>query len=106
MKRPETNKFVLNEDNKRKSDRHPTHKGVLDVEGRLYWIGGYLNESQYGIYFKGDIRPVSDEDLERYFSEGGNAKIGNKTAPRSVAPPPLMKPPVLIYDDSGDELPF
>ncbi len=102
MKRPERNKFVLNEDNKRKSDRHPTHKGVLDVEGRLYWIGGYLNESQYGMYFKGDVRPVSDEDLERYFSEGNKPKI---SAP-AISQPKQAKPVPIIDDNWDDELPF
>lgn len=104
MKRPETNKFVLNEDNKRKSDRHPSHKGVLDVEGTLYWIGGWYNESQYGTYFKGDVRPVTDEEIDRYFREQPS-KGGSKPAPKSVAPSPT-KLPVVIEDDIDDELPF
>ena len=101
MKRPEQNKFVLNEDNKRKSDRHPTHKGVIDVEGRLYWMSGYLNESQYGMYFKGDIRPVNDEDLGRYFNEAGGRKISSPT----ISMPKQAKP-IEINNDFEDDLPF
>lgn len=101
MKRPEQNKFVLNEDNKRKSDRHPTHKGVIDVEGRLYWMSGYLNESQYGMYFKGDIRPVNDEDLGRYFNEAKDRKISSPT----ISMPKQAKP-IEINNDFEDDLPF
>lgn len=105
MKRPDTNKFTLNEDNKRKSNRHPSHRGVIDVEGTLYWIDGWYNEGEYGDYIKGNVKRITDEDLERYFSDNGNNKPSSQTAPRSVAPPP-MKPPVVIEDDFDDELPF
>ncbi len=96
MKRPETNKFTLNEEKNRKSDKHQTHRGVLDIDGKLYWIGGWYNDGNYGTYFKGDVRLVTDDEIAKYFS--------NNTQDSQI-PKPMAKP-VVIEEDFDDELPF
>ena len=96
MKRPDKNKFTMNQDMNRKSDNHPTHRGVLDVNGKLYWIGGWHNGGNYGTYFKGDVREVTQDEIAKYFSNT------HKDAP---AIQPLRKP-VVVQEDFDDELPF
>lgn len=86
----------MNQDMNRKSDNHPTHRGVLDVNGKLYWIGGWHNGGNYGTYFKGDVREVTQDEIAKYFSDT------TKDAP---AIQPLRKP-VVVQEDFDDELPF
>jgi hypothetical protein len=105
MKRPEINGFVLNEDKNKKSERHPSHKGVLDVDGVLYWVSGWYNNGQYGAYFKGDIRPISDDEINRYFSEGQKPEINKREAAERFAARAVAKP-IVVDDDIDDELPF
>ena len=97
MKRPDRNKFTMNQDMNRKSDTHPTHRGVLDVEGKLYWIGGWHNGGNYGTYFKGDVREVTQDEIAKYFS--------NNTTQPAPSPRPAPKP-IVVEDDFDDELPF
>ena len=96
MKRPDKNKFTMNQDMNRKSDNHPTHRGVLDVNGKLYWIGGWHNGGNYGTYFKGDVREVTQDEIAKYFSN---------TSKNAPAIQPLRKP-VVVQEDFDDELPF
>jgi hypothetical protein len=98
MKRPERNKINLNADKYRKSDKHPSHKGVVDIDGALYWVAGWFNDGEYGSYFKGDFKAVTDEELDKYFSEDMPAKPASKPLP--------VKPPVVVDDDMDDDLPF
>jgi hypothetical protein len=98
MKRPELNKINLKEDKYRKSDKHPSHKGVVDIDGTYYWVSGWFNDGEWGTYFKGDFKAVTDEEMAKYFSD----------EPQSVpAAKPLSKPrAVVVDDDIQDELPF
>ena len=96
MKRPETNKFTLNEEKNRKSDKHPTHRGVLDVNGQLYWIGGWYNDGQFGTWFKGDIREITPEEIAKYFGD----------EPKVALPSKPLRQAVLVDNSIEDELPF
>jgi hypothetical protein len=98
MKRPELNKINLKEDKYRKSDKHPSHKGVVDIDGTYYWVSGWFNDGEWGTYFKGDFKAVTNEEMAKYFSD----------EPQSVpAAKPVSRPrPVMVDDDISDELPF
>jgi uncharacterized protein YxeA len=41
-----TNSFVLFPDRDRKTDRHPTHTGTLNVDGVEYFMDAWVNESK------------------------------------------------------------
>ena len=100
MKRPERNKINLNADKYRKSDKHPSHKGVVDIDGTFYWVAGWFNDGEYGTYFKGDFKAVTDEEMAKYFSD-------DEQPPSAPAAKPVSRPkPVVIQDDISDELPF
>jgi hypothetical protein len=75
MKRPERNKINLNADKYRKSDKHPSHKGVVDIDGTFYWVAGWFNDGEYGTYFKGDFKAVTDEEMAKYFGTESNPAI-------------------------------
>jgi len=107
MKRPERNKINLKEDKYRKSDKHPSHKGVVDIDGALYWVAGWFNDGEYGSYFKGDFKAVTDEELDKYFSEEQPASRSvTKPVTKEVTKPLPVKPPIVVDDDMDDDLPF
>jgi hypothetical protein len=96
MKRPELNKINLKEDKYRKSDKHPSHKGVVDIDGTYYWVSGWFNDGEWGTYFKGDFKAVTNEEMAKYFSDD-----------EQPASKPVSRPkPIMLDDDISDELPF
>jgi hypothetical protein len=97
MKRPERNKLMIKENKYRDSDKHPSHKGVVDIDGNYYWVAGWLNDGECGTYFKGDFKAVTAEEMTKYFSD--------EQSPSVPASKPALKP-VVIEDDISDELPF
>lgn len=102
MKTPSNNQFYLNQDKYRKSNNHPSHKGAINIDGKIYWISGWYNVTSDNSYFKGEIRPVNDVDLEKYFSQKDE-----KVPPKSEhKPSSLPKMPIQVQDDDDDMLPF
>jgi hypothetical protein len=96
MKRPELNKINLKEDKYRKSNKHPSHKGVVDIDGTYYWVSGWFNDGEWGTYFKGDFKAVTDEEMAKYFSDDEQPAAKPVSKPRAV----------VVDDDISDELPF
>jgi hypothetical protein len=100
MKRPERNKINLNADKYRKSDKHPSHKGVVDIDGTFYWVAGWFNDGEYGTYFKGDFKAVTDEEMAKYFSDD------EQSVTKPVTKTVTKLKPVVVEEDIDDELPF
>jgi len=58
MQYDDSNKGVLFREKDKKSDSHPDFKGSINVEGRDYWLSGWVNESKQGQkYFKLSVSP-------------------------------------------------
>jgi len=74
-----TNSGALFANDKRKTDKHPTHTGSLNVDGREYWLSAWVKESKGG---------------KRFFSLAVKPKEEQKETP---------EPPA---DDFDDEIPF
>jgi hypothetical protein len=105
MKRPERNKINLNADKYRKSDKHPSHKGVVDIDGSYYWVSGWFNDGEYGTYFKGDFKAVTDEEMAKYFSDDEQPKT-RRTEQDKEWSNKYEKARLQVSDDIDDELPF
>jgi hypothetical protein len=103
MKRPEINNFYINEDKYRKSEKHQSHRGAINVGGKLYWIGGWYNDGQYGSYLKGDIREVTEEEELKYFGTESNPAIRNVDKDNDWRKDKIR---LKVDEDVDDELPF
>lgn len=58
MQYDDSNKGVLFREKDKKSDSHPDFKGSINVDGRDYWLSGWVNESKQGQkYFKLSVSP-------------------------------------------------
>lgn len=45
---PKTNEGALFRNDRRQTDKQPTHKGQANIDGKEYWIAAWVNESQQG----------------------------------------------------------
>jgi uncharacterized protein (DUF736 family) len=70
----------LFKNDKRETEKHPSHTGTLNVEGREYWLSAWVNEAKSG---------------KKYFSIKLKAKDDAPVEPQAQAD-----------DDFGDEIPF
>ena len=43
-----TNQGILSRNDRKESDTHPDFKGQINVEGREYWLSGYVKERKDG----------------------------------------------------------
>ena len=46
-----TNTGALFANNNRKTDKHPTHSGTINVGGQEYWLSAWVKESKAGRRF-------------------------------------------------------
>ena len=78
MEYDDTNKGVLFREKDKKSDSHPDFKGSINVEGKDYWLSGWVNEAKNTgqKYFKlsvtskdGDSNKSSPPKSEPVFSD-------------------------------------
>lgn len=46
-----TNKGALFANDNRKTDKHPTHTGAINVDGKDYWLSAWVRESKTGKRF-------------------------------------------------------
>jgi hypothetical protein len=91
---------MIKENKYRDSEKHPSHKGVVDIDGSYYWVAGWLNDGEWGTYFKGDFKAVTDEEMAKYFSDD------KQPVTKPVTKTVTKLKPVVVEDDIDDELPF
>jgi hypothetical protein len=81
-----TNRGVLFAAKDRQSDKHPTHTGKVNVEGREYWLSAWVQESKAGT---------------KYFSLAVKAKDEQPKDDRASNPAPAA-----VDSQFDDEIPF
>lgn len=43
-----TNRGILSRNTRREKDTHPEYTGSINIEGREYWLSGWVNEKKDG----------------------------------------------------------
>lgn len=116
--------------NEKEKDTHPDMKGLVDVEGNLYWVTAWWKKTKSGDDFQSiSLQEVTDEQLEKYFKDqpipegyyeskskdrpagkpGGPRQQGdhrNKYEPDQPATPRGDRYADQGFDDLEDDLPF
>lgn len=87
-----TNRWALFKNDRLQSDKSPTYTGSINVDGKDYYLNGWIRDGAKGKFFSGTIKP--------------------KDAPQQSAMPPRGKMTVTSgkqapdpFDD-GDSIPF
>jgi uncharacterized protein (DUF736 family) len=62
MEYDNTNSGVLFREQDKKSEKHPDFTGSINVEGKDYWLSGWVNEANSGKkYFKLSVKPKDSQ---------------------------------------------
>lgn len=52
-----TNRWTLNKNDRKETDKHPDYTGSLNVDGREFWLSAWLKDGSRGKFFSGSIKP-------------------------------------------------
>lgn len=58
MAEPRDNCGTLSRNDKRATDKHPTHRGKALIGGVKYWVSAWVKEGQYGKFFSLAFTPA------------------------------------------------
>ena len=56
-----TNRGALFRNDKATTDKHPTHTGKINVEGRDYYLNAWVKEGKKGKFFSLSVKPVDEQ---------------------------------------------
>jgi hypothetical protein len=82
-----TNRGALFKNTRKERDTHPDYNGSINIDGKEYWLNGWLKEGKSGKFFSLSVKP-KDAQIE---------------APRQSAP---ANGGASFRDDLNDDIPF
>ena len=56
-----TNRGALFRNDKATSDKHPTHTGKINIEGRDYYLNAWVKDGKKGKFFSLSVKPVDEQ---------------------------------------------
>jgi hypothetical protein len=56
-----TNSGALFRNDKAQSEKHPTHTGKINIEGRDYYLNAWIKEGKKGKFFSLSVKPVDEQ---------------------------------------------
>jgi hypothetical protein len=56
-----TNRGVLFVNDRKESDKHPDRTGSINVDGKEYWLSGWIKEGAKGKFMSLAIKPKDDK---------------------------------------------
>ncbi len=52
-----TNRWTLNKNTEKRDDKDRDYKGSIDVDGKQYWLSGYIKHGTNGPFISGTVKP-------------------------------------------------
>lgn len=84
---------ILSKNDKKTTDKHPDYKGDMMIEGREYWLSGWIKKSKDGRSFLSlALTPKDEQRAQR--GPGGNGGNGDRRQQAGAHP------------DLDDRIPF
>ena len=80
-----TNRGALFRNDKATTDKHPTHTGKINIEGRDYYLNAWVKDGKKGKFFSLSVKPVDEQP-------GGHPDRFHNQRP--------------VKDELGDDIPF
>jgi hypothetical protein len=82
-----TNRWTLNKNDRKQQDSHADYQGKINVEGKEYWLNGWIKDGQKGKFISGTIKAIGEQ-----------------------APAPKRADPITsgrsLRDEMSDDIPF
>jgi hypothetical protein len=89
-----TNRFALFKNTNKRDDKDADYSGSVNIDGREFWLNGWIKEGAKGKFFSGTVKPKAPPPAEQSISQRAMPK---GPAKRSIIPDDDM---------GGDAIPF
>lgn len=83
----ETNRWTLNKNPNKADPKHADYKGKINIDGKLYWLDGWIKDGANGKFISGTAKPATP-----------------KADPISSGLPQRQN--IMPDDDMNDDVPF
>lgn len=89
-----TNRFVLFKNKEKRDDKDRDYNGTVNIDGKDYWLNGYIKQSDKGAFISCTVRP----------KDAPQQTISQRAMPRrdSISSGKVN----IIPDDMDDSIPF
>lgn len=87
-----TNRWTLNKSADKQQPSHADYKGKINVEGKEYWLNGWIKEGPNGKFISGTIKAIGEQQ-----------SAGRREDPISTG---RMPPKQSIMPDDDTDVPF
>lgn len=98
-----TNRWTLNKNDRKQQDSHADYQGKINVEGKDYWLNGWIKDGPKGKFISGTIKAIGEQQVstgKHSYTPGGKVK---REDPISTG---RMQPKQSIMPDDEGEIPF
>lgn len=100
-----TNRWTLNKNKDKREDRDRDYGGTVNIEGREYWLNGWIKQGPNGTFISGTVKLKEVQPAQQpqpSISQRAQATV-KRPDPISSGP---QKQSILPVDDMNDEIPF
>jgi hypothetical protein len=59
-----TNRWTLNKNDRKQQDSHADYQGKINVEGKDYWLNGWIKDGPNGKFISGTIKAVGEQQRQ------------------------------------------
>jgi hypothetical protein len=60
-----TNRWTLNKNDRKQQDSHADYQGKINVEGKEYWLNGWIKDGPNGKFISGTIKAIGEQQAPR-----------------------------------------
>ena len=59
------NRWTLNKNKEKRDDKDRDYLGSINIEGKDYWLSGYVKQGANGAFISGTVKPKDAKPAER-----------------------------------------
>ena len=64
-----TNRGALFRNSRKEKDSHPDYNGTINIDGKEYWLNGWLKEGKQGKFFSLSVKPKEEPPAQKAYDK-------------------------------------